>query len=274
MKKAIFLCLIISVVPVLVLASTKVNATDIIKAIDKGADVSYQNAEIMGDLDFTAIKDVTQDRTSKRDGDTFWCHVKSRLEFKNCVFNGDVIGYFHDDLKKDLYNAEFQKDVIFEDCTFRGNGTFKYSKFFEKANFDNARFHEESNFKYTEFSDKASFRGTQFDEEANFKYTKLSTEIRFEGAKFRRVATFKYTKFPEYVNFAEAEFRRDANFKYAKFPKGVSFQDVVFSKDVNFKYTKFSEPANFDGTVFDGDVDLKHTKLDGEPFSLYLLKHR
>jgi len=274
MKKTIIPLFFVLFIPVLVSAKSSINAGDIIKEIDSGAAVHYEDVEIVGDLDFTSVKDVTRDSKFDKDKESFTCHVKSRLEFKNCIFKGDVIAYFNNEREETLYNAEFQKDVVFEACVFTGNCTFKYSKFFEKANFKDSQFHEESNFKYTKFSDEINFENTEFEREANFKYTKFSTEVSFKGAKFHKEATFKYTDFPEYVNFAETHFRRDAIFKYTKFPKGVNFGKAVFSKDVDFKHTKFSEPTNFDDTIFDGDVDFKYTKIDGKPFSLYLLKHK
>lgn len=237
----------------------QVKASAIIDQINAGKAVQYKNAEIVGDLEFTSIKDVTLDEESERNRRrsrgstlTYWHHVKSPVSFTNCVFKGDVLAYVHNDIENETHNAIFYEDVDFQGCDFQGKSAFKYVKFEAKANFKN----------------------TQYHEEALFKYTRFSTDVSFSNSTFYRYANFKYTKFPESVYFDKATFRGYANFKYTKFPEGVTFEDTQFGGDVNFKYTKFREPVNFDGTVFDEDVDFKYTKIEGKSFAVYLLKRK
>ncbi len=268
-------------IPSLTFAKSQVKASRIIDQINAGKTVQYKNAEIVGDLDFTSIKDVTLDEKSKRNrrwgnGSTliYWCHVRSPVSFVNCVFKGDVLAYIHDEDENETYNAIFYKDVDFQGCDFQGKSAFKYVKFESDANFKNTKYHKEALFKYTKFSTDVSFSGSSFYGDANFKYTKFSTDVSFSGSSFYGDANFKYTKFPEPVYFDKTTFQRFANFKYAKFPEGVTFENTHFEGNVDFKYTKFYEPVNFDDVVFGDDVDFKYTKIEGKSFVTYLIKKK
>ncbi len=268
-------------IPSLTFAKSQVKASQIIDQINAGKAVQYKNATIVGDLDFTSIKDVTLDEKSKRNrvwskGSTltYWCHVRSPVSFINCVFKGDVLAYVHDEDENETHNTIFYKDVDFQGCDFQGKSAFKYVKFESDANFKNTQYHKEALFKYTRFSTDVSFSGSSFYEAANFKYTKFSTDISFSSSIFHGEANFKYTKFPEPVYFDKTTFQQFTNFKYAKFPEGVTFENTQFKGNVDFKYTKFYEPVNFDGVVFGDDVDFKYTKINGKSFVTYLLKKR
>jgi uncharacterized protein YjbI with pentapeptide repeats len=262
-------------------AKSQVKASTIIDQINAGKAVQYKNAEIVGNLDFTSIKDVTVDEKSNANrllskGSTlvYLYHVRSPVSFTNCIFTGDVLAYVHDDDENEMHNTIFYKDVDFQGCDFQGKSAFKYVKFKTKANFKNTQYSDEALFKYTKFSTDVSFSNSRFNKVANFKYTKFSTDISFSSSHFSKEANFKYTKFPKAVNFDKATFQRLANFKYTKFPEGVNFKDAQFMGDADFKYTKFSEPVNFDGVVFDDDVNFKYTKIDGKSFTTYLLKKK
>jgi len=256
MKNLKALIIVMFFIPVISFGQTRVEAKDIIDQINKGKEVSYKDVEIVGNLDFTAIKDVTREEhhrwlnfVSDR---SYFCHVKSSISFINCTFLGDVLAYVHNDLEDETYNAVFHENVNFEGCEFRKESAFKYAKFMKKANFEN----------------------TKYQEEALFKYTKFSTEVSFSKACFYDDADFKYTDFPEAVSFAGATFKQDADFKYTEFPRGVNFANAEFRGYANFKYTKFREPVNFDGTVFKEDAQFKYAKVDGRSFTLHLLKRK
>lgn len=246
-------------IPTLTFAKSQVKASQIIDQINAGKSVQYKNAEIVGNLDFTSIKNVTVDEKSKRNRDrnkgstlTYWCHVKSPVSFINCVFKGDVLAYVNKDRENETYNAIFYKDVDFQGCDFQGKSAFKYVKFEGDANFKN----------------------TQYHDEALFKYTKFSTDVSFSNSSFHKDANFKYTEFPESAFFDKTAFKRLANFKYAEFPVGVTYEGAQFKGEANFKYTKFHEPVNFDNVAFDGDVDFKYTKIGGKSFTTYLIKKK
>jgi uncharacterized protein YjbI with pentapeptide repeats len=168
-------------IPSLTFAKSQVKASQIIDQINAGKAVQYKDAEIVGDLDFTSIKDVTLDAKSKKNrlwskGSTltYWCHVRSPISFINCVFKGDVLAYIHDEDENETYNAIFYKDVDFQGCDFQGKSAFKYVEFRSDANFKNTQYHKEALFKYTKFSTDVSFSGSSFHGEANFTRSSLN----------------------------------------------------------------------------------------------------
>lgn len=260
MKKVkILLIASLLLMPAWALAQKQIKAVQIIDQINDGKAVQYSDVEIVGDLDFTSIKDVELDkkhrgikRLWKGSTLTYWCHVRVPVSFVNCVFKDDVLAYVHDDDENETYNAIFYNDVDFQGCEFQGKSAFKYVKFEGNANFKDTKYHDE----------------------ALFKYSKFSTDVSFSNAHFRGEANFKYTTFPGSVYFDNVTFQRLANFKYAKFPSEANFEKTVFEGDADFKYAKFSESPNFDDVVFNGDMDFKYTKVEDKSFIRYLLKKK
>lgn len=218
-------------------AQTKIKASDIIKQINEGHDVTYTNAEVEGNLDLTDLQNRMEAKHSPGwlrhfdgDDDTFVSTVKVSLTFTNCTFLGDVLAYYHLDNHRETYIAHFEKNVAFKNCNFNRASEFKYSEFEGSAAFNGSTFKEEANFKYAEFSSGPSFANVKFEEGANFKYT--------------------------------------------QFPVETSFQQATFYGMANFKYSKFKSPINIESVAFKGSEDFKYTKIDGKSFTSYLLENR
>lgn len=254
MKNTLLTALIILVASAQLLAQT-INADEIIRKINRGENVSYENVTVRGELDFT---DIENRRLVEEgggwlfggDNDRYESQVEVKIEFNNCTFDDDVLAYYNED--DATYIAHFEDDVIFKNCEFN----------------------RKSEFKYSEFPDLAIFSGSTFDEDANFKYAEFSEGPDFSDSKFEEEANFKYSEFRDKPSYANATFDEEANFKYAEFPDGVTFEKSTFNGLANFKYTKFSEPLNMDGVDFNGREDFKYTKVDGKSFTSYLIKNR
>jgi hypothetical protein len=259
MKKQVQLLLVLLMLPLLTMAQSKVDATEIIAKINRGEAVNYKNAEITGNLDMTKLKNMKLKNEKGGDNDSkeYISTVTAPITFENCTFKGDVLAYFNPDSgidiakqKNEVYNTNFEKEVRFEKCTFEEAAAFKYS----------------------EFEQNVSFAGSQFDEEALFKYSEFEKAADFSKADFRELANFKYVTFPVAPDFKGATFNDDADFKYAKFEKGVNLQQATFNDLANFKYTRFSAPANLKGTKFNGSTDFKYTKLGNRSVDLATLQ--
>jgi hypothetical protein len=258
MKKLTYLFFLL--IPFIAFAQNKVEATRIIDQINKGEAVSYQNAEITGDLDFTRLKNMKEEKDSSKDSHkSYSSQVTNSIRFINCRFSGDVLAYFsegegnwNDNDDNATYNAHFEGDVIFENCVFEQKSAFKYSK----------------------FSKAVSFQKSVFKEEALFKYSKFAKGPNFSNVNFEESANFKYTDFPEGVSFAGASFKEDASFKYAKFTEGVNLKNASFNRYADFKYTKFSQPLEISGISFSGNEDFKYAKVDGKNFTSYVLNNK
>lgn len=237
------------------LAQSRVSADEIIKKINNGEDVRYENVKIKGVLDFTNLnnREVTDQENNwfGYDSKTYESQVEVAVEFVECIFVDDVLAYYNDE-DDDTYIAHFEDDVIFRQCSFERDSEFKYSEFPEMADFSKSVFTRSANFKYAEFEEGPNFADCIFQREANFKYA-------------------EYDDMP---NYKAVVFEDDANFKYADFPEGVNFESAIFNELANFKYSKFSEPLNLNGVVFNGDEDFKYTKVEGKDFTTYLIQNR
>ena len=216
------------------LAQTTIQASDILEDVRQGKEVSYENVEISGDLDFTFyFEKKNEDRYSRRRS---WASsdneveewVESKIRFVNCTFQDDVLAYYHDDRTEYTFTASFERSVEFVNCTFDGASAFKYSTFEEGADFSQS----------------------EFDEIALFKYAKFERSTSFQGAKFGD----------------------DANFKYAKFRQGLDFSSTRFNNDLNLKYAKIRGDFAHSDMDVRNDLDVKYTEVNGESFSKYLIK--
>lgn len=220
-------------------AQKTVKASDIMNDMKNGKDISYSNATIVGDLDFTYMEEKLADLPKrqkkgwwKNGGDNTVKHViASRVSFTNCTFEDNVLAYIPDSENSGYtFVASFEDDAIFKGCTFERKAMFKYSK----------------------FSKNASFEGAKFEDDTTFKYAKFYTNVSFAGATFRETATFKYTKFKD----------------------GVSFNNTDFQEDLNIKYTQVTGAFDIKGMKVAYDINSKYTKINGKGFNKYLLNNR
>src|SRR6056297_866112 len=252
MKRRI-LTIIFLVLPLFAYLQVNVDAQEIISKINKGEDIFYQNATIIGDLDFRLINDVEKDSEWEffgNDNITYKYNVHSTLKFVQCEFKGNVIGYWSDDYKDELHIAHFYEDVHFEECVFKDDFLVKYSEFKEKAAFPGNTFEEDALFKYSEFHSTVDFSHSVFLEEANFKYAKFPEYTVFENSTFNDLANFKYTKFSGEVNFKNCNFEKSAYFKYTELSDFIDFSNARFMSEAIFKYIEFSNGVNFKKCCF------------------------
>ncbi|KAA5542853.1 pentapeptide repeat-containing protein [Adhaeribacter rhizoryzae] len=267
MKKYAQVLLLLLLLPALSFAQSRIDAKEIIARINRGEAVNYKNARIEGNLDFTQLanKKLKKETDTEDQSKVYISTVVAPISFTNCTFSGHVLGYFNPDnfdlsnggtvrnltrswvgeAKNEVYNANFEKEVTFLNCTFE----------------------QSSNFKYSEFKEGVSFAGSRFGKEAVFKYTKFEKAADFNKAQFQNGAIFKYVKFPQQPNFSGAAFAGETDFKYAHFPEGVNFQKTQFKDFANFKYTQFAEPLNLKGAAFKKEGDFKYTQLNGRKVS-------
>ena len=202
-------------------AQSKVVAADIMEAMKKGEDISYENVTISGVLDFTYMDEKFDElpRRSRwwRNGDNEVDEqIESRISFKNVVFEDDVIAYYHDKRSGYTFTADFEEAVTFESCEFKRDAMFKYSIFEKGANFAQSEFQRETTFKYAEFEEMADFSNTYFDEDGMFKYTEFKEGASFKAAKFDRSLDMKYTKVRGDLDLEAMDVRWDIDTKYAE----------------------------------------------------------
>jgi uncharacterized protein YjbI with pentapeptide repeats len=251
-EKSIFLFLLL--LPALAWAQAAIDAKEIVGKINRGEAVSYRNATISGTLDLTQLDNRKRREEPGKwdDSKTYVSTVQAPVSFTNCTFAGDVLAYYHLEAEEEAHTADFDGNVVFENCTFKGKSAFKYSR----------------------FARGASFAGSRFGEEALFKYSHFNEGPDFSKAQFEAPADFKYAHFQEAVNFSDARFGSGAVFKYTQFPARSSFRNVVFARHADFKYAKFSEPVDLSGVDFRGGEDFKYTRVGGKSMPSYLLTNK
>ena len=220
MKSGLF-ALVLTIFSFSLQAQAVIQAEDIMKTLKKGEKVAYTDVVVEGVLDLTfmeeKIDDLPKRRWWKNGGDNTVTEViVPSISFKNVTFRDEVIAYFHDKRSEYTFIADFESEVLFENCLFQKDAMFKYSNFEAKASFSGSTFERESTFKYAEFEDGADFSNTYFDEDAVFKYTKFYRGASFQSAKFDRSLDMKYTKVDGDFNVNDLEVRWDIISKYAK----------------------------------------------------------
>lgn len=221
MKNALATLFLLSATVIATYAQTRIKASDIIAQINAGKPVEYTDAIIEGELDLTNLENRRLERSADTwlgfgGNETYESTVEVPIKFINCTFEGDVLAYYHLERHHETYLAHFEKDVIFNRCTFKRDSEFKYSEFNAAASFAGSTFTHEANFKYAEFSVGPVFRSVLFDDGACFKYTEFPRETSFEKATFHGLADFKYSKFRSPLNLAGTSFRGHEDFKYTK----------------------------------------------------------
>jgi len=205
-----------------VFAQQTVNASDIMRDIKMGKIVSYDNATITGTLDMTYMNEKLPELPKKR---KWWKNggsnsveeqIEGSVSFTNCTFEDNVYAYFHDEDSEYTFVANFENDVRFQNCTFKGEALFKYSDFERNANFEGSKFSDRTTFKYAKFDKSVSFANTVFDEDAIFKYTEFRSGVSFNKATFKDDLDIKYTMVKGEFDISNMSVSNDIDSKYTK----------------------------------------------------------
>ncbi len=228
----------------------QIAAENIILRLNAGESIELENVDIKGKLDLTELASKKLQK-NKSNYIEYKSIVKSKLRFKNCRFFDDVLAYKNSgemeegfaisllgkNDSNELYIADFEEDVVFENCTFDGKMPFKYSTFYKKVQFSHCTFNAKANFKYAIFK--------QFSD--------------FSDSSFRKYTDFKYAKLMEDSDFFNVHFTNYADFKYASFYKRITFKSAIFDDYADFKYADFKDEGNFLNTKFRGIYDFKYS---------------
>ena len=205
-----------------VFAQQIVSASDIMRDIKMGETVSYNNVTITGTLDMTYMNEKLPDLPKKRN---WWKNggsnsveeqIEGSISFTNCTFEDNVYAYFHDEDSGYTFVANFENDVRFANCTFKGEALFKYSDFERNADFRGSKFGNRTTFKYAKFDENVSFSDTVFDKDAIFKYTEFRSGVSFNKANFRDNLDIKYTKVKGDFDISKMTVSNNIDSKYTK----------------------------------------------------------
>jgi hypothetical protein len=199
-KKLIFFGFLLFFLGKIGFSQQTIAATEIMKDLRAGKDISISNATIVGNLDFTLMEEQIEKLPSKRippkRNNTIKCKVLSKVSFTNCIFKNHVLAYIPDgDNTGYTFIADFEDDAIFQDCTFKRKALFKHSVFKKTASFAGSRFYEDTSFKHAIFESHGDFMSVKFESDMTFKHAIFKKLGRFDNAIFKDNISFKHSMF-------------------------------------------------------------------------------
>jgi hypothetical protein len=211
-----------------------VQAEEILKKIELGQPVAYNNVIVEGDLDLSGLNltRVPVKRTWHEESlglPNYEFIVSSPINISNSVVRGSV----------GLNVSSFQNEVIFFGTIFN-----------EPAFLMGSRFNQTADFRKTKFNQTAYFGETRFNQLAGFRLAKFNQAVYFVFSQFNQIAIFQ-----------EARFNQAAYFLFSQFDQESRFEDARFS-DFFSSDSKFSKEAFFDGAQINGILSLYRTKYD------------
>ncbi|MFZ4680373.1 MAG: pentapeptide repeat-containing protein [Flavobacterium sp.] len=150
------------------------------------------------------------------------CHVKipCTISSNEMLYHNFNYWIFEKDVN---FNGEFKNRVEFNNCTFKGNVSFKDVTFTNKVKIFSCQFKSTVNFGNTKFGDLADFWNTSF-----FK------KVIFYKTDFNGITVFAITKFHENVLFTYTLINKVAIFRHTKFNKGLDLSLAIISGSCSF----------------------------------------
>lgn len=154
--------------------SKTISAEKIIKQVEKGKKVSYENVIVTGDFDLSNLSKRTNDATYPENGKTarvYTATIKHPISFKNVVFTGNVDFFRKDEDAKEIkeYRISFADAVAFENCTFNLTADFELTNFDSGISFANSVFKVQPSFVRVGLQKKPDFTKTVFENGSLFK---------------------------------------------------------------------------------------------------------
>ncbi len=247
-----------------------IDAGEILKKIEQGQPVEYNDVIVKGDLDLS--------RRGNMESSAGRVSINSPIQNANSVILGDVT------IKKvvledavDFNKTKFMSRTSITDSWFNDTASFNKASFEDVADFSTTRFNGPAVFSYARFGQTAYFRDSAFVQDAKFISAQFSQQAYFQRARFSKDANFKSTKFDRGAIFKEAAFRQNADFKLAQFLQAVDFDSVRFQQaagfdranfiqDANFDHAQFSQTANFGSANFHQESYFRNTSIQNALF--------
>lgn len=282
-KIIITVALILLVLPSLVFSQenkeTIVKASDIIKSLNKGEDVFYENAVIKGDLDLTTLK--------KKSKSIIWdyeytIYLDSQICFKNCIFEGNLIAgtgyYYESDIPKDIISIVFEKNVIMMSCEIKGDTVFSHAEFNGKSHFEGLYYHKNAYFDNMTTSQSLILSGEMTmvcDGNFNLSNTKVKGDLSVWYAEFKSGVDMSYVDVLGYLSFSGSIFEGDlesialvahsnVSFNGSVFKSNIRMEFCLFAGSCDFSYCEFNRLASFYYSQFTGTLELTKAEFKNE----------
>jgi len=258
--------------------SQVVQAEEILKKIELGQPVEYDNVTILGYLDVGGLDlpmmplERTNYEIQKYKLLPKAKQVKSAISITNSKFDGllnlngvyfaENVSFNGDEFDESVYlsGAKFSQNADFMGALFNQNAYFSGAQF-ESVYFDKSIFAETVIFESSHFNRWASFQGAVFENNTNFQGARFNTDAYFLQAVFNQTFWGYSLYFNETANFNGAHFYQDANFPNVIFEQSVYFANSDLL-NACFDDSQFSKEAIFSGALINGTLSLNRTKYD------------
>lgn len=192
-------------------SADSMDASEIIQMIDNNKSVYLEDKTILGDLDFTLIKNT------KKRGSTYISYVERSITIRNCVIKGRLIASANK--KKTVY----EEGVSFYGTKIQDNTDFKEAEFEDFVDFTNVHFQNNADFAETEFQEKADFINVMFERDVSFSHARFDGNASFRGSVFNSDADFSWAHFSEDADFSNTTFKEKPDFFGTSFFGGKDF---------------------------------------------------
>lgn len=238
-------------------ANKLIKAIDILKQIEKGEDVFYQDISIEGDLDLSSLNCKYQESELTKK-----VSIAGSVTFINCKFLGSILGFKISE--SEIIACHFQKNLSLINCTIEGefdlreasyvaNVQLKKSAFKKAVRMEGSHFYSNAIFNNCIFLGESSFQNSFFNWKTNFMETEFAKNCAFQGSTFNGIAQFSSIRCSAYADFTLLNFQQAAFFSYANFDDRVAFGGSKFRDRVDFIKSEFTM-ANFGNVLFQGDA--------------------
>jgi len=242
---AVFLAMLLMTIADAAEPTRVVQAEEILKKIELGQPVEYDNVIVEGDLDLSGLDlpRVPVKRTFieklLRLPD-YYTLVVSPIRLTNSVIRDSI----------DFNSTFFQNVMDFSGTRFEGPAIMFCLRLRHTADFEDVRFNETADFGNARFNEAAEFWNSWFNGTAEFWNAQFNQTADFENVRFNETADFGNARFNETGKFWNARFNQESHFKDA------SFLNVFFNN------SQFSKEAFFQGAKINGTLSLYRTKYD------------
>jgi Pentapeptide repeats (9 copies) len=163
-------------------ANAQINADEIVGKINRGESISYQNVQIIGDLDLTRLVNVKNDSQYPEKGKTALVYsniISQALVFKNVTFKGKLNFFRKDETPKNIneYRVVFDNDVTFENCIFEQDVDFELTNFNRQVSFAGSIFKTQPRLVRVGLQKKPNIEGLVLADKCLFQFTQNDPQI-------------------------------------------------------------------------------------------------
>ncbi|MGV8127361.1 MAG: pentapeptide repeat-containing protein [Methanothrix sp.] len=238
-----------------------VQAEEILKKIELGQPVEYENVTVVGDLNLSGLdlprvavkRTVIEKYFAMPDHEVI---IISPIRITNSVIVDSLclnetklqnVTDFHGTMFKGpvfMIGSRFNQTACFGFSRFNNTISSFFSVFNGIASFDSAWFNGKADFNITQFNDAADFYNAQFNDTAFFNLARFNDTVDFGSARFNDTVNFDHVQFNHHAKFWYAWFNDTANFYDAQFKDTASFHFARFNY-VNFWKARFNDAAYF-----------------------------